>query len=127
MNSIPRPASAVSSASKYSWVAPGPPCSNSSLIRGLLPNRLVHTLKSPLAVWIGIIRTPPACGPGSVGAKYPARVGPPGAPEAHAASTRAQVIARPRSMVSSYFCSADGSCDPADSQGLVCDVIPDQP
>ena len=43
-----------SSASKYSWVAPGPPCSSSSLIRGLLPKRLVQTLKSPFGVWIGI-------------------------------------------------------------------------
>src|SRR5580704_5934226 len=49
----------LSHASKYSCVAPGPPCSKSSLIRGLLPTRLVQTLNFPLGVWISIVLTPP--------------------------------------------------------------------
>ena len=48
-----------SHASKYSWVAPGPPCSRSTLTRGLLPTRLVQTRNSPFGVVIGISRTPP--------------------------------------------------------------------
>src|SRR5262249_15829982 len=44
---------------KYSWVAPGPPCSSSSLIFGLLPMRFVQTRNCPLGVEIGIIRAPP--------------------------------------------------------------------
>ena len=48
--------------SKHSYislVAPGPPCSNSTLRSALLPTRLVHTPNSPLGVLIGIIREPP--------------------------------------------------------------------
>ena len=48
-----------SQASKYSCVAPGPPCSSSTLVVGLLPTRLVQTWNSPYGVLIGIIRTPP--------------------------------------------------------------------
>src|SRR4030095_7161846 len=43
----------------YSCVAPGPPCSSSTLMRGLLPVRFVHTLHVPFAVVIGIRFTPP--------------------------------------------------------------------
>src|SRR5580765_4855969 len=45
--------------SKYSCVAPGPPWSSSTLMRGLLPTRLVHTRNVPLGVVIGIMRAPP--------------------------------------------------------------------
>src|SRR5580698_7854454 len=45
--------------SRYSCVNPGPPCSSSSLMRGLLPIRLVHTENFPKGVSIGIRRTPP--------------------------------------------------------------------
>src|SRR5476649_435914 len=48
-----------SQGSKYSCVAPGPPCSNSNLMRGLLPKRLVQTLNIPCDVLIGMSRTPP--------------------------------------------------------------------
>src|SRR5262245_46024165 len=43
----------------YSCVAPGPPCSSSTFMRGLLPVRFVHTLNVPAAVVIGIRFTPP--------------------------------------------------------------------
>src|SRR6202035_634517 len=49
----------LSQASKYSCVAPGPPCNSSNLIRGLLPMRLVQTLNFPLGVWTSMIFTPP--------------------------------------------------------------------
>src|SRR6185503_1712673 len=69
MSSIPSAPSACSSASKYSCVAPGPPCSSSSRIRGLCPKRLVQTLNWPLGVRIGMSRTPAASTPAS-GEKY---------------------------------------------------------
>ena len=40
----------LSNTSNYSCVAPGPPCSSNTLMRGLLPTRLVHTLKGPRGV-----------------------------------------------------------------------------
>src|SRR5262249_19742725 len=43
----------------YSCVAPGPPCSKSTLIRGLLPVRFVQTVKVPFGVVMGIRFTPP--------------------------------------------------------------------
>src|ERR1017187_6584743 len=49
----------LSQASKYSWVAAGPPCRSSNFAVGLLPTRLVQTWKSPLDVVIGIRRAPP--------------------------------------------------------------------
>ena len=56
-------------ASKYSWVAPGPPWSSRRRMRGLLPNRFVQTLNVPCGVRMGMSRTPPACTPGSRAAK----------------------------------------------------------
>src|SRR5688500_11411670 len=42
----------------YSCVMAGPPCSSNTLIRGLLPNLFVHTLKVPTGVLMGIMRMP---------------------------------------------------------------------
>src|ERR1700681_458278 len=49
----------LSQASKYSWVAAGPPCRSSNFAVGLFPTRLVQTWNSPLGVVIGIILAPP--------------------------------------------------------------------
>src|ERR1700691_5410026 len=49
-------------ASKHSYsssLAPGPPCSSSTLRSGLLPTRLVQTRYSPPGVLTGTIRDPP--------------------------------------------------------------------
>src|SRR5579862_9413921 len=68
---MPAPGKYESSASKYSWVAAGPPCSRSTLMRGLLPTRLVHTRKGPLGVWTVMRRTPPVrTSPRPVWSKY---------------------------------------------------------
>ena len=56
---MPAPGKNESVASKYSWVAPGPPWSSSTLAVGLLPTRFVQTRNSPFGVVIGIRRTPP--------------------------------------------------------------------
>src|SRR5512139_2056211 len=56
---MPAAGNQLSNASKYSWVAPGPPCNSSTLMRGLFPTRLVQTRNVPLGVEIVIVRMPP--------------------------------------------------------------------
>src|SRR5262249_7932201 len=79
----------------YSCVAPGPPCSSSTFIVGLLPTRLVQTLNVPFGVAIGIIFTPPVnTSSRPAEARYPfaaLRALAPGAGE-HALTATAQTI-----------------------------------
>ena len=50
-------------------------CTQMILMRGLLPNRFVHTLNLPTGVCMLTILIPAACTPESTGAKYSATVG----------------------------------------------------
>src|SRR5690349_15978109 len=66
---MPSTGKKLSNDSKYSWVAPGPPCSRSNFIFGLLPIRFVQTLYFPSTV---ISLTPPAFTPVSGSFRYSA-------------------------------------------------------
>src|SRR3954454_3410496 len=57
---MPAPGNHTSKHSYSSSVAPGPPCSSSTLRSGLVPTRLVQTRKSPTGVVTGTSRAPPA-------------------------------------------------------------------